>query len=455
LDLIDKIRSLPELTREYRHQASRALTDHPGSVTRESLRSFYWPWLLSVCLNRDTITPARPWITYPAARFLETLLTRECRVFEYGAGGSTLFFSKRVGELVTVEHDRLWLERTAARMRRRGGVRWQPQLHEPVAAAAPRRLPASDPEAYASTAPEYEGMSFQGYATAIEPYADNYFDIVLIDGRARPSCFRHAIAKVKFGGYVVLDNAEREQYAWVEETAEKLGFEKREFWGPGPYNRYFWRTIFLRKVRERFALNELDAKLERHLDLDRGTFVEAGANDGIAQSNTLYFEAKRGWRGLLIEPEPRLAEQCRRYRPRAVVEAVALVPAEHRGPVVLRYANLMSMVKGAMPTREEEDAHIAKGCEVQKIETYEVSVPAATLSSLLDKHGLRQVDLLSLDVEGYELSALQGLDLSRHRPRFILVEARYRDEVHAHLSGLYDLVEQLSFHDLLYRLRNA
>jgi FkbM family methyltransferase len=365
-----------------------------------------------------------------------------------------LFFAKRVGELVTVEHDPHWLERTAAKMQRRRGVLWHPHLHEPAAATASRRFPVTDPEAYASTAPEFEGMSFQDYATAIEQYADNYFDVVLIDGRARPSCFRHAIAKVKFGGYIVLDNAEREQYAWVEEAAEKLGFEKRDFWGPGPYNRYFWRTIFLRKVRERFALNDLEAKLEHYLDFDGGTFVEAGANDGVAQSNTLYFEAKRGWRGLLIEPVPRLAEQCRRHRPHAVVEPVALVPRERFGPVVLRYANLMSIVKGGMRSAEEEDAHIASGCEVQRIETYEVSVATATLSSLFDKHGIREIDLLSLDVEGYELSALKGLDLSRHRPRFILIEARYRDEVHAHLSGFYELAEELSFHDLLYRLRS-
>jgi hypothetical protein len=59
-----------------------------------------------------------------------------------------------------------------------------------------------------------------------------------------------------------------------------------------------------------------------------------------------------------------------------------------------------------------------------------------------------------LDVEGHELNALRGLDLTRHRPRFIMVEARYRDEVHAHLSSEYELVEELSFHDLLYQLRS-
>jgi hypothetical protein len=107
-----------------------------------------------------------------------------------------------------------------------------------------------------------------------------------------------------------------------------------------------------------------------------------------------------------------------------------------------------------MRTAEEEDAHIAVGCEVQKIETYDLSVPCATLSSLLDRHGMHSVDLLSLDVEGYEVNVLKGLDFTRHRPRFILIEARYRDDVHAFLSKRYELVAELSGHDLLYRLRD-
>lgn len=46
----------------------------------------------------------------------------------------------------------------------------------------------------------------------IKKFPDNYFDIVLVDGRSRPSCLFHSLNKVKKGGLLVLDNAEREYY---------------------------------------------------------------------------------------------------------------------------------------------------------------------------------------------------------------------------------------------------
>jgi len=46
-----------------------------------------------------------------------------------------------------------------------------------------------------------------------------------------------------------------------------------------------------------FALNDLDKKLEKYVNYDNGFFVELGANNGIDQSNSLYFELNRGCRG--------------------------------------------------------------------------------------------------------------------------------------------------------------
>lgn len=204
------------------------------------------------------------------------------------------------------------------------------------------------------------------------------------------------------------------------------------------------------------ALNQLDLKLRRYVDFEGGFFIEAGANDGIRQSNTYFFERRRDWSGLLVEPVPELAAECRRNRPRCVVESVALVPFGFPSPTVeMRFCNLMSLVKGAMRSDQEELAHIEKGCAVQHIQTRELTVPTATLSSLLDKHGIERVDLLSLDVEGFELQVLKGIDFRRHAPAHILVEARYRNEIDAFLGDRYESIAELTHHDVLYRVKRG
>lgn len=204
-----------------------------------------------------------------------------------------------------------------------------------------------------------------------------------------------------------------------------------------------------------FALDQLDWKLKPHLDFERGFFVEAGANDGLDQSNTRYFEKYRKWRGLLIEPIPELARQCRRNRPRCLVEHCALVPFDYpNNTVEMRYCNLMSLVKGAMKSDEMDMAHVQLGCDVQGLATYELQVPARTLTSVLKQHAVTRIDCFSLDVEGFELNVLKGLDLDCYRPAWMLIEARFREEIDSFLKGQYEVVAELSERDVLYKARS-
>ena len=67
------------------------------------------------------------------------------------------------------------------------------------------------------------------------------------------------------------------------------------------------------------ALNNLDRKLEKYLNFEKGFFIEAGANDGYSQSNTYFLEKKRRWSGIQIEGIPKLFEKARKQRNKSVV----------------------------------------------------------------------------------------------------------------------------------------
>jgi FkbM family methyltransferase len=202
------------------------------------------------------------------------------------------------------------------------------------------------------------------------------------------------------------------------------------------------------------ALHELDAKLNAVIDRDGGFFVEAGAHDGFTQSNTYWLERFRGWHGLLVEPMPELAAEARLSRPSATVVQCALVSAEEPGQQLrMRFGDLMSMADGARESHWPE-----LGTVLGWRDPYELDVDARTLSSLLDEISAPEVDLLSLDVEGFEAPALRGLDLDRHAPRYVLVEIHYRDRdrppVDAVLAERYVEHGWLSPVDLLYVRRD-
>lgn len=204
-----------------------------------------------------------------------------------------------------------------------------------------------------------------------------------------------------------------------------------------------------------FGLNGLDRKLLEYVGFRGGVYIEAGANDGCSQSNTFYLERYLGWHGLLVEPVPELAAKCRENRPGSLVEECALVASGDQRPFVeMTFCNLMSLVEGARGSDEGDAAHVkigeqylGKGQSVRKI-----TVRTARLSELLERHQLRQVDLLSLDVEGFEPQALMGLDFDAVSPTWILVEANDSETVEKVLQGRYELVAHLSHHDRLYRV---
>jgi FkbM family methyltransferase len=201
------------------------------------------------------------------------------------------------------------------------------------------------------------------------------------------------------------------------------------------------------------SLYEIDRKLEKYLNYRQGFFIEVGANDGFSQSNTYYFEKLRGWTGILVEGIPELYKQCLLERPNSKVYNCALVSSDFQEHyVTMKYSNLMSIVKGALKSEEADENHIRNGSKIQKnIVPYEIQVPARTLTSILDECQVNEIDFFSLDVEGFELNVLQGLNFDKYRPKYILIEASFKEEVEEYISNLYIKIDQFSYHDFLYK----
>jgi methyltransferase family protein len=152
---------------------ARSAAQIAGHILRD------YGWLRSKrenrCVDRDG--RAIPWFTYPAIDFLSQFDYGARRVFEFGSGGSTLFWAARSRHVIAVESDPSWCEYVRANA---------PANCEII-------LSSDDVQEYA------------GQICGRQP-----FDVIVVDGvgEARPMCCRKALEHVKPGGMIILDNSD-------------------------------------------------------------------------------------------------------------------------------------------------------------------------------------------------------------------------------------------------------
>lgn len=201
-------------------------------------------WLLSRKKNYLLNAPS-PWLTFDAITYLERFLSKGSRIFEYGSGGSTLFWLKfEPLEVVSVEHDNDWFVLLSRRLGRSQVLDYR---LVPAEKSTNQVLDPSNPLCYQSEDASFKDCNFKKYASQIDDFPDDYFDAILIDGRARPSCIMHSVSKVKINGLLVLDNAERLYY--TSQTQIYLeDFTCRDFYGVGPQVPWMWQTnVYVRE----------------------------------------------------------------------------------------------------------------------------------------------------------------------------------------------------------------
>jgi methyltransferase family protein len=164
-----------------------------------------------------------PWINYPAIEFLTRHARADMSVFEYGCGHSTLWWAARVREVIACDHDPDWIGRIRPRA---------------PANVTLRHVPLEYDGAYSRLVAEYPGR----------------FDVVVIDGRDRVNCARHAITGLKPDGVIVWDDTAREEYRPGLDLLAGAGFRRVEFIGIVPTVNEKSETSVLYRDGNRFGL---------------------------------------------------------------------------------------------------------------------------------------------------------------------------------------------------------
>lgn len=208
----------------------------------------YFKWKKSFEPGASSVRDELPWITFDAIDIIKSHLDKRSRIFEYGGGGSTLFFVKRAGFVHTVEHDAEWFGTLSRIIEERKYTNWDgsfvlPQKGDLVSLPDP-----ANPEHFSSEDEKSKGYNYRDYVSVIDKFSDEYFDFVLIDGRSRPACIAHSIPKLKKGGILVLDNSDRAYYRNYFKTELENKFDVLlDKIGLCPYSKTLPQTSIWRK----------------------------------------------------------------------------------------------------------------------------------------------------------------------------------------------------------------
>lgn len=164
-----------------------------------------------------------PWMSYPMIKLLEDKLVGDINVFEYGSGYSTLFFSKRVNSIDSVEYDLNWFNHIKLALPKNASINFV----------------LNDTDGF--------------YCRSILNKSINY-DLVVIDGRDRVNCFKQALSAITERGVLLLDDSDRVEYSQCFDIAKNNNFKFLRYQGLKPTGNKTYETTVFYKVDNCFSI---------------------------------------------------------------------------------------------------------------------------------------------------------------------------------------------------------
>lgn len=211
------------------------------------------------------------------------------------------------------------------------------------------------------------------------------------------------------------------------QTLERLALDQREL----TRMRDFYRFLSALTPEAMTAAVRMfpDAKGENFQDIFamlvleetmNGFFVEFGATNGVAGSNSYMMEKSYGWSGILAEPARCWHDALARNRSATISHKCVWRETGARLP--FREARDAGFSTLETLTAKDHHARRRVAAKIYDVETI-------TLDHLLSEHDAPAIiDYLSIDTEGSEFDILQYFDFDCYRPRILTVEHNYRHD---------------------------
>lgn len=175
-------------------------------------------WTNSIATSNivDLTNDPLPWVTYPFIEFIGKRLQKDFDIFEFGSGNSTLYYSKHVASVDSVENDLFWFNKIKNEMPANANLFYQELVN----------------------GGDYSKYSLQ---------TGKKYDMIVVDGRDRVNCCKESVNALKPTGVIILDDSERAEYSDGIGFLVENGFKKIDFWGIAPAVNYLkCTTLFYR-----------------------------------------------------------------------------------------------------------------------------------------------------------------------------------------------------------------
>jgi FkbM family methyltransferase len=214
-----------------------------------------------------------------------------------------------------------------------------------------------------------------------------------------------------------------------------------------------WHTTVNEKILGSYSQKGEDLIIEKLLkNKKKGFYIDVGANNPFDCSNTARFY-KKGWHGINIEPIPKNIKEFEIKRPKDINLNIGIGTKEGSFDFYEFKEDMLSTF-----SKEEADEEIKKGKKLVKKHTIKIQ----KLSKVLDKYTKnKEIDLLSIDTEGFDFDVLKSNDWSKFKPKIICIESIDRDGTNntgKYLKFLskygYDLAGKTRLNSIYMRINN-